>query len=39
MPEHMTVNATRNVTTWMPNALCMFSAARAAFGYFVTSSR
>ncbi len=23
MPEHMTVNATRNVTKWMPNALCV----------------
>ena len=23
MPEHITVNATRNVTKWMPNALCV----------------
>ena len=23
MPEHMTVNATRNVTKWTPNALCV----------------
>ena len=23
MPEHMTVKATRKVTKWMPNALCV----------------
>ena len=23
MPEHMTVNATRKVTKWMPKALCV----------------
>ena len=23
MPEHMTVNATMNVTKWTPNALCV----------------
>ena len=23
MPEHITVKATRNVTKWMPNALCV----------------
>ena len=39
MPEHMTVNATRKVTKWMPNALCVYSAAPAALGYLVTSSR
>ena len=39
MPEHITVNATRKVTKWMPNALCVYSAAPAARGYFVTSSR
>ena len=39
MPEHITVKATRKVTKWMPNALCAYSAAPAACGYFVTSSR
>ena len=39
MPEHITMNATRNVTKWMPNALCVYSAAPAACGYLVTSSR
>ena len=39
MPEHITVKATRNVTKWMPNALCVYRAAPAALGYFVTSSR
>ena len=39
MPEHITVNATRNVKKWMPNALCVYSAAPAACGYLVTSSR
>jgi hypothetical protein len=23
IPEHMTANATMNVTKWMPNALCV----------------
>ena len=39
IPEHMTTNATKNVTKWMPKALCAYSAAPAACGYFVTSSR
>ena len=39
MPEQTTVKATRNVTKWMPNALCVYSAAPAAWGYLVTSSR
>ncbi len=39
MPEHITMNAMMNVTKWMPNALCVYSAAPAACGYFVTSSR
>ncbi len=39
MPEHMTVKQTMNVTKWMPNALWVYSAAPAACGYFVTSSR
>ena len=39
MPLLITANATRNVTKWMPNALCVYSAAPAACGYFVTSSR
>ncbi len=39
MPEHITVKQTMNVTKWMPNALCVYSAAPAARGYFVTSSR
>ena len=39
MPEHITVKQTMNVTKWIPNALCAYSAAPAACGYFVTSSR
>ena len=39
MPEHITTNATRNVTNCTPNALCAYSAAPAACGYLVTSSR
>ena len=39
MPEHITMKATRNVTKWMPNALWVYSAAPAACGYLVTSSR
>ena len=39
IPEHMTTNATRNVTKWIPNALCAYNAAPAACGYLVTSSR
>jgi hypothetical protein len=30
MPEHITTNATRNVTNWIPKALCAYSAAPAA---------
>jgi hypothetical protein len=39
MPEHTTAKATMNVRKWIPNALCAYSAAPAAAGYFVTSSR
>ena len=39
MPEHITTNATRNVTNCTPKALCTYSAAPAACGYLVTSSR
>src|SRR6478672_129047 len=39
IPEHITTNATRNVKKWMPNALWVYSAAPAACGYLVTSSR
>src|SRR4051794_37166587 len=39
MPEHITMNATRNVMNWTPNALCAYSAAPAACGYLVTNSR
>jgi hypothetical protein len=39
MPEQTTAKATMNVTKWMPKALCAYSAAPAAAGYFVTSSR
>jgi hypothetical protein len=39
MPELITAKATRNVRKWMPNALCVYSAAPAACGYLVTSSR
>ena len=39
MPEQMTAKATRNVTKRTPNALCVYSAAPAACGYLVTSSR
>ena len=38
MPELSTAKATRNVMKWIPNALCVYSAAPAARGYFVTSS-
>jgi hypothetical protein len=38
-PEHITANVTMNVRKWMPNALCVYSAAPAARGYLVTSSR
>ena len=38
MPELRTAKATRKVTKWMPNALCVYRAAPAAWGYFVTSS-
>ena len=39
IPEHITVNAMMKVRKWMPNALCVYRAAPAACGYFVTSSR
>ena len=39
MPEHITMKATRKVMNWIPNALCAYSAAPAACGYLVTSSR
>ena len=39
MPEHITAKATMKVTKWMPKALCVYSAAPAARGYLVTSSR
>ena len=39
IPEHITMNATRKVTNWTPKALCAYSAAPAACGYLVTSSR
>jgi hypothetical protein len=39
MPEHITVKATRKVAKCRPNALCVYSAAPAACGYLVTSSR
>ncbi len=39
IPEQMTPNATRNVTKCTPNALCVYSAAPAACGWLVTSSR
>ncbi len=39
MPELITANATMNVKKWIPNALWTYSAAPAACGYFVTSSR
>ena len=39
MPELITAKATRNVRKWMPKALCVYSAAPAACGYLVTSSR
>ena len=38
-PEQTTANATRKVTKWMPNALWVYRAAPAAWGYCVTSSR
>lgn len=38
IPELRTAKATRNVTKWIPNALCVYSAAPAAVGYLVTSS-
>ena len=39
MPEHITAKAMRKVTKWMPKARCAYSAAPAARGYLVTSSR
>jgi hypothetical protein len=39
IPEHITVNATMKVRKCTPNALCVYSAAPAAWGYLVTSSR
>lgn len=39
MPELITMNVTMNVRKWMPKALCVYSAAPAACGYLVTSSR
>src|SRR5699024_6567659 len=39
IPEHITTKHTRKVTKWMPNALWVYSAAPAACGYLVTSSR
>ncbi len=38
-PEHMTVKQTMKVKKCTPNALCTYSAAPAALGYLVTSSR
>jgi len=38
-PEDITANATTNVMKWMLKALCVYSAAPAARGYLVTSSR
>ena len=39
MPEAITVKQTRKVTKCSPNALWVYSAAPAACGYLVTSSR
>ena len=39
IPEVITMKHTMNVKKWMPNALCVYSAAPAACGYLVTSSR
>ena len=39
IPDDITVKATRNVTKCRPKALCVYSAAPAACGYLVTSSR
>jgi hypothetical protein len=39
IPEHITANATRNVTNGTLNARLAYSAAPAALGYFPTSSR
>ena len=39
MPELITAKATTNVRKCTPKALCVYSAAPAACGYFVTSSR
>ena len=38
-PDAITVKVTMNVRKLMPNALCVYSAAPAARGYFPTSSR
>ena len=38
-PEHITANATKNVSTLLWNASCENSAAPAARGYLPTSSR
>jgi hypothetical protein len=37
-PEHITAKAIRNVRNGRRYALCAYSAAPAACGYFVTSS-
>lgn len=39
MPEVITVKATTKVRKWMPKARWVYSAAPAACGYLVTSSR
>src|SRR6185312_9135278 len=39
MPELSTANVTKKVRKWIPKALCVYSAAPAACGYFVTNSR
>ena len=38
MPEESTAKVTMKVRKWIPNALCTYSAAPAACGYFVTIS-
>lgn len=39
IPEVITMKHTMNVKKWTPNALCVYSAAPAACGYLVTSSK
>ena len=39
MPAHITTKATMKVMNGLPNAFCAYSAAPAAWGYLVTSSR